>query len=160
MFREPDVPSWAAAASGDWDSALRLIEPMRAEVAAEFASAPGMERRRIRVVETPVNAYLQWEMQVLRMRAEVGEQVRVLDAALVEGWEREGPLPELVVLGDAVMYEICYSDGGSLAGANRITAPDALAACTDELAGLFGQGEDLESYFEREIAPLPAPSWV
>lgn len=158
VFREPDVPSWAAAVSGDWDRALRLIEPMRAEVTAEFASVPGMERRRIRVVETPVSAYLQWEMQVLKMRAEAGEQVKVLDAALVEGRELVCPLPELVILGDAVMYEICYSDDGSLAGAYRIAAPEVVAACADELAGLFGQGEDLGSYFAREIASLPAPS--
>lgn len=157
-FREPDVPSWAAAAKGDWADALRLIEPMRAEVVAEFASAPAMRRRRIRVAEAPVSAYLQWEMQVLKMRAELGEQVRVLDAALIQDWERERPLPEVVILGDAVMYEICYADDGSLAGAYRITAPEVIAACADELAGMFRQGEDLATYFDREIAPLPAPS--
>lgn len=115
-FREPDVPSWNAAAAGDWLRALQLIEPMRAEVAAEFSAVPGLQRRRIRIVERPVSPYLQWEMHVLRMRAEEGEIVRAVDAKHVRDREHRRPLPELVIIGGSVLYQILYTSNGTLAG--------------------------------------------
>lgn len=81
-FKEPGTPSWEAFASGDWAEALRLIEDDRESVAAYFrdASQRGLTFRRLRVVEYPVTPYLQWEMNVLRLRSELGEEIRVLDS--------------------------------------------------------------------------------
>lgn len=39
----------------------------------------------------------------------------------------------------------------------RPVNPDVIAACRTELDRLFRAGEDFLSYYEREIAPLPAP---
>jgi hypothetical protein len=156
-FREPCVPSWSAAAAGDWLRALQLIEPMRAEVAAEFSAVPGLQRRRIRIVERPVSPYLQWEMHVLRMRAEEGEVVRAVDAKQVRDHERRRPLPELVIIGGSVLYQILYTSEGMLAGALRSTDAGLIGQAAEELAGLFREGEDIESFFAREIAALPPP---
>jgi hypothetical protein len=156
-FREPDEPSWVAMSEGDWDRSLRLVEEMRASAAREFRDGPGFEMRRLRVAEHPVTAYLQWEMQVLRVRAEAGEQIRVIPAGAVSHLEVSGPLPELVVLGTQVLYEVLYDTTGTLSGARRITAPEVIGACRDELGELYAKGEDVLAYFEREIAPLPPP---
>jgi hypothetical protein len=156
-FREPGVPSWSAAAAGDWLRALQLIEAMRAEVAAEFSAVPGLQRRRIRIVERPVSPYLQWEMHVLRMRAEEGEVVRAVDAKQVRDHERRRPLPELVIIGGSVLYQILYTSEGMLAGALRSTDAGLIGQAAEELAGLFREGEDIESFFAREIAALPPP---
>lgn len=96
-----------------------VLGPMRAEVAAEFSAVPGLQRRRIRIVERPVSPYLQWQMHVLRMRAEEGEVVRLVDAKQVRDHERRRPLPELVIIGGSVLYQILYTSEGMLAGALR-----------------------------------------
>ncbi|HEX2743601.1 MAG TPA: hypothetical protein VHN16_04275 [Streptosporangiaceae bacterium] len=156
-FSEPGVPSWMAATEGDWQRALALIGQMRAGVAEEFAVVPGLRRCRVRVTERPVTPYLQWEMHVLRMRAGEGEEVRAVDAALVEDQEEDSPLPELAVIGSAV-YLILYTGDGELDGALRSTDPGLVAQAASQVAALFGKGEDIGSYFAREIAVLPAPS--
>jgi len=158
-FSEPDVPSWAAAAAGDWPGALALIEQMRAEVAVEFAAVPGLRRRRVRIIERPVSAYLQWEMHVLRMRADEGEEIRTVDAELIRDRERDSSFPELAAIGDSVLYQILYTSEGALDGALRSTEPAVIEQAMSELACLFSEGEDIASTFAREIAPLPAPSW-
>jgi hypothetical protein len=114
---------------GDWDRSLRLVAEMRASAAREFRDGPGFEMRRLRVAEHPVTPYLQWEMQVLRVRAEAGEQIRVIAAGAVSHLEASRPLPELVVLGTQVLYEVLYDATGTLTGARRITAPEVVAAC-------------------------------
>ncbi|GII76856.1 hypothetical protein Sru01_18380 [Sphaerisporangium rufum] len=57
-FQEPDVPSWAAMAEGDWERSLALVEAMRRDI----DSGPGPDLRRVRIVDRPVTPYLQWEM--------------------------------------------------------------------------------------------------
>lgn len=151
VFREPDVPSWVAASSGDWPRALELIESMRAAVASEFASAPRLIRRRIRVVDFPISNYLRWELQVLRMRAEEGESTRVVDSANVASLERHRRLPELVVIGQTSLYEILYTEDGTLGGARCTTDSDVIRTIAAELAALFSGGEDFGSFSAREI---------
>lgn len=157
-FSEPDVPSWVAAVAGDWSRALALIEHMRAAVTEEFAAVPSLHRCRMRIVEWPVSPYLQWEMHVLRMRAGEGEEVRVIDADLVRDHEQDSLFPELAVISGAV-YQILYTSDGVLDGALRSRDPSFVALTETKAADLFREGEDIESFFSREIAAMPAPSF-
>lgn len=162
-FREPGVPSWVAMERGDWPAAVRLIEEMRAGRAEHQRrlDEKGIVQRRLRIVTQPPTPYLQWELNALRLFAELGEQIRVLPVTAIRGLEAARKLPEVLVLGEEsaatpVMYEILYRDG-VLAGARRFTDRDLVAACRREISGLWHSGEELQSYFDREIATLPPP---
>jgi hypothetical protein len=157
-FQEPDEPSWVAMTEGDWDRALALVEEKRAESQEQARSSERFANRRLRIVGHPVTPYLQWEMQILKIRVETGEQeIKVLDARDVSHLEAERPLPELLVLGTSTLYEVLYDETGNLSGARRMDEPAVITACRRELAELFGKAEDLLTYFQREIEPLPPP---
>ncbi|MEV5569320.1 DUF6879 family protein [Spirillospora sp. NPDC052269] len=157
-FREPDEPGWVAMSSGDWGRALSLIEEQRSATGATPATVSGRQSHRLRIVEQPVSPYLQWELHVLQVRAEAGVQdIRILDAAEVSPLEAEHQLPELVFLGSAVMYEVLYDSDGTHSGGRRHDDPEVIHACHGQLVELHDAGERLPTYFEREIAPLPAP---
>ena len=143
-------------AEGDWDRSMRLLgtghpRNRRHDRQARF------ERKRVRVTEHPVSRYLQWEMHLLHRRHQEGEQIRVLPAAVVRHLERTRPLPEVVLLGSEVLYEVRYDRTGTLSGARRIDDPAVIAACRTEISVLYDQAEDLLTYFQREIARLPPP---
>ncbi|WDG29653.1 hypothetical protein N7925_15510 [Streptomyces sp. CA-278952] len=159
-FKEQGSPSWDAFASGDWAGALRLIENERDAIAAYFrdTSQRGLVFRRVRVVEFPVSPYLQWEMNVFRLRSELGEEIRVLDARKISDLEREAPLPEVIVLGHSVMYAVIYDDELQGAGARRFTDPGQISRTTREFEALYAMGEGFPEFFEREIAPLAPPT--
>lgn len=158
-FREPDVPSWVALAEGDWAKALRLAEEMRPSIRAhqERLDERGSTQHRIRVVEMPPSPYLWWELHILRIRAELGERITVLEAAGLSSLEETRELPEVLVLGDQVAYVIEYDRTGVLNGARKLTDPQIVRTCREEIAALHRKGEDLLSYFSREIAPLGPP---
>ncbi|GLW06059.1 hypothetical protein Misp01_11890 [Microtetraspora sp. NBRC 13810] len=155
-FREPDVPSWAAAREGDWARSRALIDGMRPALRAQSASLARL--RRARIVERPVSPYLQWEMHVFLARTAAGETVRAVDAAALSGVEADGRLPEQLIVGSGLMYEILYDAAGEHTGARRIEAPGVIEACTAELTAIFAIGEPFSAYFAREIAPLPPPA--
>lgn len=155
-FHEPDVPSWVAARDGDWKRSMELIETMRPDLRAASESLSRL--RRIRIVEHPPTPYLQWEMHVFSARTAAGETISVVDAARVAEAETTERLPELLIVGEKVMYEILYDDRGGHTGGRRIRDRDVIDACTAELAELFAMGEDFHDYFAREIAPLPPPA--
>ncbi len=158
-FREPGSASWEAMAEGDWDRSLRLLSDDAGYVTSRTHDQKAtFVRRRVRVAEHPITPYLQWEMHLLRWRYQHGEQIRVLPAVAVAELERERPLPELVVLGTEVLYEVRYDATGALSGARRIQDQDVIFACRRELAELYDQAEDLLTYFAREIAHLPPPA--
>ncbi|MEV5751556.1 DUF6879 family protein [Actinoallomurus sp. NPDC052308] len=159
IFREPGVPSWEAFAAGDWGRALELNERERDAVSAKVADDRRLkvESRRLRVVEQPVTPYLQWEMQYFRLLAEAGEDLRVLDASAVRRLETERLLPEIVVLGNRVLFEVRYDAQGTAYGARRIDDPVVVAEAGRELAGLHAVAEPLLDYFAREITPLAPP---
>ncbi|MFJ6811360.1 DUF6879 family protein [Streptomyces anulatus] len=159
-FKEQGSPSWESFASGDWAGALRLIEEERASVAAYFQDAAqrGLVFRRVRVVEFPVTPYVQWEMNVFRLRSELGEEIRVLDARKISDLEREAPVPEVIILGNAVMYAVIYDDELKGAGARRFTDPDQVSRTSREFEALYAMGEGFPEFFEREIAPLDPPT--
>ncbi|MET8657945.1 DUF6879 family protein [Streptomyces griseus] len=159
-FKEPGSPSWEAFASGDWAGSLRLIQDERDSVSAYFRDTArrGLAFRRIRVVEFPVSPYLQWEMNVLRLRSELGEDIRVLDARRISALERDAPLPEVVLLGRSVMYAVIYDDELKGAGARRFTDTEQIGQTTREFEALYAMGEGFAEFFEREIAPLAPPT--
>jgi hypothetical protein len=158
-FKERGFPSWEAFAAGDWKEALSLIGEKRDVYARQFEKAAdlGILERRLRVVEFPVTPYVQWELHVLRLRVELGDNIRVADARRIADMEKDFLVPEVVILGDAVMYEVVYEDGHA-AGANRFTDPALIERTSSGFDALYERGEDFSLFFEREISPLSPPS--
>jgi hypothetical protein len=159
-FEDQGNASWDAVRRGDWEEALRLLEGRRG---ALLATAEEYARRsytfhRVRVVEPPLTPYLQWELRSLRIRAECGGRIRVIDAARVAASERSGLLPEVVVLGGGTLYQIVYTAEGVPNGAIRYTDPDVVAPWEDYIRALYAEGEDVTSYVDREVAHLPPPT--
>src|SRR5690606_28760771 len=103
----------------------------------------GTPFHRVRVVEEPPTPYLQWELHALRVQAECGVSVRVVDAERLRSLERSAPLPEVVVLGGSVLYEVRYTDAGAPEGAVRHTDPEVVATWEEFISGLYAAGEDL-----------------
>nr|MDT0664535.1 hypothetical protein [Micromonospora sp. DSM 115978] len=150
-FESPEVPSWVAMNDGDWLRALRLMdEQMRKSVHDDFVDHPNLERRRLRIVEPPLSPYLQWELNVFRLRVEAGERIRVLEVDQVRDLERIRALPEVVTLGGDVLYEVHYSPRGTYLGARRIDDSAVVAGCIAEITSLFARAEDFAAYYERE----------
>jgi hypothetical protein len=158
-FREVDDPGYDAFVRGDWGEALKIEQRTREGVRRHYAKAAenGYEPRRLRIVESPVSPYLQWEMHALLIRAEEGERIRVLDAAAVRDRERTGPLPEVIILGTKALYRVLYDESGAARGARRVLDDDVIKRCRADMDDLWAQGEDFMAYFDREIAPLPPP---
>ncbi|MGW2412045.1 DUF6879 family protein [Streptomyces tubercidicus] len=158
-FKEPGFASWDAFSRGDWEGALRLAEEERDIIreVAEETERRGVVLYRVRVVEKPLTPYLQWEMHLLRLRAEYGEKIRVIGPEQIEALESEHPLPELLTLGDQTVYRILYNKQGILDGGVRYLSHEVTARCRDFMRDLYEAGEELDSYFAREVAPLPPP---
>ncbi|MGF1430410.1 DUF6879 family protein [Kitasatospora sp. LaBMicrA B282] len=161
QFAEPTRPTWVAFAAGDWPASMRLNEERRAALLRYNARAAEHRIRllRVRVVEEPFTPYLIWELHTLRLRAECGELIRVVDAQAVARHETRAVLPELVTLGPDTVYEIAYDAAGALAGAVRHTDPALTARVTAFIAQLYAQGEDLSEFFaRRRVAGLVPPA--
>ncbi|MEC3982185.1 DUF6879 family protein [Amycolatopsis sp. H20-H5] len=158
-FREPGYPSWEAFVRGDWPEALRLIETEREELdeLSKEADERDIELFRVRVVEEPFSPYLHWELYLLKVRAECGEKIRVVTRDQVERFEAEKPLPEVLTVGSDTVYRILYREDGVLEGAVRIVAPGAVENYTRVIEQLYDNGEQIERFFQREVAPLEPP---
>jgi hypothetical protein len=158
-FREPYDASWRAFAAGRWANSLELTELNRPNVVAEFAEDArlGYSSYRVRVVEFPIDPYLQWEMHRFKVRVECGENLRIVGPEAVARFETDGIVPELIFMGTHAMYEVLYDETGELAGGRKFTDPDLIAGCRAEVQALYAQGEDFRTFFEREIVPLPEP---
>ncbi|HWE91188.1 MAG TPA: hypothetical protein VG317_17140 [Pseudonocardiaceae bacterium] len=161
-FQEPRSESWLAYARGDWEESLRLHEARRPSIVEYYRKIAdhGFQTRRVRVVEKPLTPYLQWEFQLLRIRDQLGGKVRVVSAEQVARFETDGPLPEINVLGAEVMYRLCYDENGSQEGGIRFTDPDLIAHWRKFIQDLYSVGEDLEEFFQREVATLEPPRRV
>ncbi|MFI6704759.1 DUF6879 family protein [Streptomyces sp. NPDC050509] len=158
-FEEQGSPSRDALSRGDWRESLRLMEERREKL---LAAAQADERRnsafhRVRVVEQPLTPYLQWELNSLRQQAECGMRVRVVGVELVTPSEGEGLLPELVILGGDVLYQVLYTETGVPNGAIRYTDPDIIRGWESYIKELYRVGEDVMDFFDREVAHLPPP---
>jgi hypothetical protein len=159
-FKERGFASWEAFASGDWDRALSLVDEKRDAYTREFRETAQLNilERRLRVVDFPVTPYVQWEMFVLRLRVELGDNIKVLDARKISDIERQRPVPEVVILGDVVMYEVQYDDDGNAAGANRFADRALIRETLSGFDALYERGEDFHSFFDREILSLAPPA--
>ncbi|MEV0307196.1 DUF6879 family protein [Nonomuraea fuscirosea] len=152
VFYEPDVASWRAMMDGDWGRSLALIERVAGPLADYFRHRQPV--RRVRVVELPVTAYLQWEMHILALRARAGSPCRTVPAERVAALD---PLPELVIFSPSLMYEVLYDRHGGGSGGRRITDAEVVGPCLRAVRGLFDEGEEVDAFHEREVAPLPPP---
>lgn len=155
-FREPGFSSWEAFDQGDPDQARGLIEAER-DFLAEFqqkARDLDISLYRVRVVERPITAYLWWELHLLKLRAECGERIHVVELDKLQEYERGSTLPELLTLGSRLLYEIRYDRGGVLTGAVRTANRRMVADATKLIRSLYDQGEDLATFVDREVAPL------
>ncbi|RIV36016.1 DUF6879 family protein [Micromonospora radicis] len=154
-LREPGNPAWEAFTEGRWDEALRLAAEPDPETVRFFdqLDKAGSGLRRLRVVERPLSAYLLWELHVLRHRAQAGERIRVLGAERLTGFEdKHGRIPELMVLGDRVLYEVMYDPAGTPVGARKVVEPGVVRACRVQVESLLQEAEPYEAYFRHEVA--------
>ncbi|MDX3064476.1 MULTISPECIES: DUF6879 family protein [Streptomyces] len=158
-FQERGFASWEAFAAGDWERALTLADERREEYAQEVrrASERGVAHRRLRVVEFPVTPYVQWELFVLRVRVDVGDAIKIVDARDISRIEKNRLVPEVVILGDVVMYEVVYDEDGNAAGANRYTDSSLIRDTNADFDALYERGEEFYDFFDREIVPLAPP---
>lgn len=159
VFQEPGDDSWEAFDRGDWPQALRLIEQRRESFLddARRMDAMGLTSYRVRVVATPVTPYLQWELHLLRLMGECSDRIRVATPQQIAHLEKAGPVPEVVTLGNHATYEILYTDDGILDGAIRYTDADITTRCREIIQRLYAAGEDVSTFFDRDVAHLPAP---
>lgn len=159
-FQEKGFASWEAFATGDWERALALAGEGREAFNAQINEAKRLGRveRRLRVVEFPVTPYVQWEMHVLRVGVEIGDEIRVIDASTIADIEKNHPAPEVVILGNTVMYGVVYDDEGNAAGARRYLDRSLISETKAGFERLYERGEDFIAFFDREIATLGPPA--
>ncbi|MEU9887772.1 DUF6879 family protein [Sphaerisporangium sp. NPDC051011] len=155
-FQEPDDdPSWQAFLAGEWDRVIAAFESDRAAAQAEAKryADQGSELRRLRIIERPISPYVRWECHWFKILAEEGTAIRVLDAEKIAQWERERPLPEIVV-DEHALYHVTYDNRWKAIGARRINDDHVMREATTEIAGLWSEAEPFLDYFQREIASL------
>ncbi len=159
-FKEPTDDGWRAFAAGRWDESLRILDGRRTEFADYYRRirGAGFATRRVRVVEEPLTPYLQWELHVLRLRHEYGGLTRVVGPDRVAAAEAGGPLPEIYTLGTDLMYEAIYDAGGVLEAARRWCDPVVVRRCQQFIEALYDDGEPLDQFFARVVAPLGPPT--
>lgn len=157
VFAEPGDASWEAFNRGDWDESMRLLEERRADLVDYHreAAAAGTRTYRIRIVGLPLTPYLQWELNLLKIRDETGGPIRVLSVDGVRDLEDQGPLPEIYTMDDKVMYQAVYDDKGVLEAARRFDDPALMRRCREFIADLYRQGEPIGEFFGRQVAQLP-----
>ncbi|WP_328915287.1 MULTISPECIES: DUF6879 family protein [unclassified Streptomyces] len=158
-FEEMGSPSRDALRRGDWHDALLLLEERHDSLRA---IALDDERRgsvfhRVRVVEEPLTPYVQWELHSLQQRARYGEKIRVLPSSVVAAAESAALLPELTIVGERTLYRVLYTDAGVPDGAIRHVDPAVVGPWVAYVRELYAVGEDVASYFDRVVAPLPPP---
>jgi hypothetical protein len=135
-FAEPGDASWEAFNRGEWAESMHRLEVRRDDLLSYHreASEAGVSTYRIRVVEKPLSAYLQWELSLLKIRDETGGPIRVISRSEVAEFETDGPLPEIYAFGDQVMYQAVYDYSGVLECALKYTDLGLVARSRDSSA--------------------------
>ena len=150
-FREPGVPSWEAWDRGEREESMRLAEEMRPGIREKHATQPFVSKR-VRIVQYPLSEYLEWELELLRIRAEEGDDIRIVDVSH-ESQSSLLSLPEVVGLGNGVLWHVLYSDRGELVGGRKLSDTQTVDACRSEFQGLFEQGMAVGSLFASGDGP-------
>ncbi|MEU1801381.1 DUF6879 family protein [Streptomyces sp. NPDC019937] len=158
-FEEQGGPSRDALRRGDWQEALRLLADRHDDLAtaAQEEKRRGYAFHRVRVIEKPLTPYVQWELHSQRQRAEHGQRIRIVPAEQVAASENTGPLPEVVILGGHTLFQVLYTDAGVADGAIRYTDRELVERWETYIKALYDLGEDVISYFDREVAHLDPP---
>ncbi|MEV7869196.1 DUF6879 family protein [Streptomyces sp. NPDC088124] len=152
-FEELNNPSRDALTRGDWAESLRLIAVRRPALLAEHQDDVRRTTtfHRVRVIETPLTPYVQWELHSLKLQMECGVPVSVIHAQsdLVQHTEAEHGtlLPEIVILGGETLYQVLYTDTGVPDGAIRHTGRSVIA-----------RGRPTSGRSTKRVKPSPA-SW-
>lgn len=156
-YAEPANPSWVAFNQGNWTHALELIEADRDRLTRYHQRCNDLDitTRRVRVIETPISPYLQWELHLLHLRDQTGGPIRVIHADKII--ERGGKLPDWNVIAPDVMYRVGYDHHGVLETAARTVSASSIKTVVRFIGGLYGRAEPITDYFAREIAHLPPP---
>ncbi|WP_319121338.1 DUF6879 family protein [Streptomyces europaeiscabiei] len=95
--------------------------------------------------------------RLTRVRVDLGDDIKVLDARDTSNIERNRPVPEVVILGDVAMYEVVYDEEGNAAGANRYTDRSLIRETNAGFDALYDRGEGFHDFFDREIVTLAPP---
>ncbi|HET6704100.1 DUF6879 family protein [Amycolatopsis sp.] len=158
-FSDPEDPAWMAFSEGRWDESIRLMEENRPAYAKyyEEAATQGVTLYRVRIVDEPIQPYVQWELHYLRLSTSAGEKARVVKSEYVRKYEENEPLPEIITTGGDTVYKVVYSEEGRPIGARRIIDVEIAGRCLNFTKNLYATGEDMETYFEREIKHLRPP---
>lgn len=159
-FGEPGDPSWEAFNRGDWDESMRLLEERREDLTAyhEEVAAAGVSTRRIRIVERPISPYLQWELNLLKIRDETGGPIRIIEAADITALETDGLLPEIYTFDDEVMFEAVYDGNGVLEYARKYTDTALVTRSRNFIRALYERGTPVARYFADHVSDLPPAS--
>lgn len=162
FFSDPTDPPWMAFSEGRWEESLRLMEAARPTFQKFMQEAFDHEVTlyRVRIVEMPIIPYVQWELNYLLLATELGEKIRVVEAERVKEFEKTGPLPEVLTAGTDTVYRILYTDEGAPAGARRVINSELTRKCIEFVQELYAEGEELNEFFEREVAHLAPPRMV
>lgn len=149
-FQEPGNESWEASVRGDWEESIRLLEAGRSTVQAELREPP-FPFHRVRIVQQPLTEYMEWELRSLLIRAEAGENICFLDAATNDALLK---LPEVVVIGRTVAYEVLYSSDGAVNGARRMKDETVVNALRADIMELHNRGTAL-SLLAKSLTSTP-----
>jgi len=158
-FRQPGSESWCAFDRGDCDSALHILQGQRKDLLAQHERQRqlGFETRRVRVAQRPVTPALWWELHSLRVQADCGKRVHIVGVDQVAPYESIVPLPEIVVIGTSVVYQVLYDSDGAPAGAIRSSDRDEVRHWSRIISDLFADGEPVSTFLAREINDMPPP---
>ncbi|WP_017540100.1 DUF6879 family protein [Nocardiopsis halophila] len=153
-FDESGDEAWEAYLAGDMGRAIAIFEGERERLREQVARyrALGLRMRRLRVAEAPPSPYLRWEMHSHRVFVESGYDIAVLDAEQIRSWERGRPLPETMVYGGRVVYQVLYDREWAPAGAKRIDDAALAVRVAAAIAGLYERAEPFMDFYRREIA--------
>ncbi|WP_017623965.1 DUF6879 family protein [Nocardiopsis chromatogenes] len=156
-FDESGDEAWEAYLAGDMSRAIAIFEGERERLREQVAryAGLGLRMRRLRVAERPPSGYLRWEMHSHRVFVECGYEIAVLDAERIGSLERRRPLPETMVYGGRVVYQVLYDRWWAPAGAKRIDDPGLARRVADAVAALYARAEPFMDFYRREIAPGP-----
>jgi len=155
-FVEQGSTSYDAFIRGDWPRALELLDERRPNIQEYYsrAASHGIRIYRVRVVEEPISAYLIWQLNSLRQRSELGENTRIIDPDKVAGLERRVELPEIIGLGQDVVYQVIYGSDGAAQRAVRSTDRTNVEHWWKIFTDLYEGGEDMAAFFDRSVAGL------
>lgn len=155
-FSDPTDAPWVAFAEGRWEDSLLLMEDNRPlfDNYCRKATESNTTLYRVRIVEWPIQPYVQWEFHYLRLATNAGEKIRVVNQQRVKQFENDGPLPDILTAGTDTVYRVLYTREGVPDAARRIVDAGVAERCIDLIKELYADGEDMDEFFEREIAHL------